>query len=71
MTKKKTPDISQIPPHSHCLWCRKPIPQGKLFCSIKCEREYKRWRRKRDFLSFLYLAVGFILMMIALFLIGR
>ncbi|MHA1616495.1 MAG: DUF2116 family Zn-ribbon domain-containing protein [Candidatus Njordarchaeales archaeon] len=70
MKKKQIADLIQVPPHAHCLWCRKPIPVNKLFCSVKCEQAYNRWRRKKNLLSFAYLGVGFILMIIAIYIIG-
>lgn len=70
ISKRTLKEAFQIPPHSHCLWCRRAIPEGKMFCSRRCEIAYKKWKRKKDLLNFGYLIVGFILMMVAIWVLA-
>ncbi|RLE75705.1 MAG: hypothetical protein DRZ80_02345 [Thermoprotei archaeon] len=71
MSKKShVQSLFQIPPHSHCLWCRRAIPEGQRFCSKRCERAYFKWKRKKDLLNIGYLIAGFSLMILALWLFG-
>lgn len=36
-----------LPPHSHCLGCDDPIPEGEEFCSAECRKNLMD-KRKRD-----------------------
>ncbi|MDD3399257.1 MAG: DUF2116 family Zn-ribbon domain-containing protein [Candidatus Methanomethylophilaceae archaeon] len=30
----------RLPPHSHCLHCESPLPEGEEFCSEECARAH-------------------------------
>jgi predicted nucleic acid-binding Zn ribbon protein len=35
-------------PHTHCIGCDEPIPEGQEYCSEKCEVEYKAKVKKAN-----------------------
>jgi len=38
-----------LPDHTHCLECDSAIPEGRSFCSDKCESEHRaRVRRQKN-----------------------
>lgn len=62
----------RLPPHTHCINCDDPIPEGKKFCSEQCETKYKSKAKKesRRGIYFMIL-IGIIIVAVALLFILR
>jgi predicted nucleic acid-binding Zn ribbon protein len=57
----------RLPPHTHCITCNGPIPEGEQFCSEQCETEYKA-KAKKDSRrgTYFMITIGVIIVAVAL-----
>ena len=57
----------RLPPHTHCINCNDPIPEGKQFCSEQCEKEFKALAKKDSRRStYFIIIIGIIIVAVAL-----
>jgi predicted nucleic acid-binding Zn ribbon protein len=56
---------ASLPPHSHCINCDEPIPEGEDFCSEECKKELmdKRKKNSRN-MAFFYIGAAIAFMII-------
>ncbi len=59
-------EIKNVPPHKHCLNCGVSIPPDKEFCSKKCEEEWNRMVKKKKNITYFWLLLMGILLLILL-----
>jgi len=69
MAKIRKEDMPVVFRHRHCIWCSAPVlDMEKEFCSAKCEAEYRRQLRRRNWLYFAMM-LSFPIMVLLLYLI--
>jgi len=52
----------RLPPHSHCLNCELPIPEGDEFCSPDCETDFTTGNKKRQRRMFYFYLIAIVAM---------
>ena len=55
---------ASLPPHSHCMWCDDPIPEGEDFCSQECKNALMTKRKKDSRRMFIFYVGAAIVFMI-------
>jgi len=56
MVDEKTSEF-QVPLHSHCIVCGRPIRYGEMFCSEACRRQYENMVKTRRRMSLIMWAL--------------
>ncbi|MBI0583014.1 MAG: DUF2116 family Zn-ribbon domain-containing protein [Methanomassiliicoccus sp.] len=62
----------RLPPHSHCLNCEEPVPEGEQYCSEKCMVESKVKQKQssvRNKLFYVIAAVALVLLWLFTFVL--
>lgn len=66
MPRKEREDFN-VPPHTHCKVCGRPIPLGQVYCSRECAEKDRREQRRSTIAFAAYMgavAVVFIVLML-------
>ncbi|MDP7982360.1 MAG: DUF2116 family Zn-ribbon domain-containing protein [Conexivisphaera sp.] len=66
MPRKEKEDFN-VPLHTHCKVCGKPIPLGQVYCSKECAEKDRRSQRRSTTMFAVYMgvvAVVFIVLML-------
>ncbi|MCI4460624.1 MAG: DUF2116 family Zn-ribbon domain-containing protein [Thaumarchaeota archaeon] len=64
---KKERESFDVPPHTHCKVCGRPIPLGQVYCSRECAEKDRREQRRSMTMFAVYMgvvAIIFIVMML-------
>ncbi len=64
---KKERESFDVPPHTHCKVCGRPIPLGQVYCSRECAEKDRQSQRRSTMLFAAYMgavAVLFIVLML-------
>ena len=58
---------ASLPPHSHCVYCDEPIPEGQEFCSDECKNAFMAKRKKTSRrMAIFYIGAAIAFMVIAI-----
>lgn len=56
---------ANLPPHSHCVYCDEPTPEGVEFCSEECRKAFMDKRKKTSRrMAYFYIGAAIAFMII-------
>jgi len=54
----------RLPPHTHCIQCDNPVPEGEEYCSEECKATYQKRMKDGTRRSWIFFAVVVVIMVL-------